>query len=133
MLERIFIAIVVFSILFLLFKYFRRRQLRSVQREAAKITTQTESQLLYFSSTFCTQCVGQARILGEIFEDKAFKDIKLKKYAIESDAKLAEQWGVKTLPTTILLSGFAEIKHVNNGLISTTTLLSQLNELVNEK
>jgi len=133
MLDRTLITIAVVGILYLLFKLIRVRQLRAAQRTAAAMTRPDRSQILYFSSAVCTQCLGQEKILKQIFEDAEFmpslKEVTLKKYTIESDAELAQQWGIKTVPTTILLSNGGEVKQINNGLVSTTTLLSQLHEL----
>jgi len=129
---RTLIAITIFGILLLLFKLIRVKQLRTAQHTAA-ITTSDESQLLYFSSAVCSQCSGQKKILSQIFEGSEYSElmeIKLIKYTIEDDVVLAQQWGVKTVPTTILLSDSGEVKQINNGLVSTTTLLSQLRELI---
>jgi len=129
MLDRTFIAIAIIGTLFFLFKLIRVAQLRSAQRTAAIITMPNVNQILYFSSDACSQCLGQERILNEIFDGSEFLDVILNKYSIEDDVALAQQWGVKTLPTTILLSKFGEVKQINSGLASTTTILTQLREL----
>lgn len=129
MLERTLIAITIIGTLLLLFKLIRVRQLRAAQRTAITMATPNESQILYFSSAVCSQCLGQERILKQIFEGTEFMDLKLKKYTIEDDTVLAQQWGVKTVPTTILLTNCGEVKQINNGLVSTTTMLLQLREL----
>lgn len=129
MLDRMFIAMAVIGTLFLLFKLIRVRQLRTAQRLSATLKMSGASQILYFSSAACAQCLGQERILNEIFASAQFSGVMLKKLPIEDHAALARQWGVKTLPTTILLSSHGEVKQINNGLVSTATMLSQLREL----
>jgi len=128
-LDRIIIAITIITVLFLLFKLIRVRQLRAARRTASALNTPHESQILYFSSTVCSQCVNQEKVLNEIVVGPEFQDVSLNKYSIEDDAELAQQWGVKTLPTTILLSDFGEVRQINNGLVSTGVLTSQLREL----
>jgi len=131
MLNRIFIAITIIATLYVLFKLTRVRQMDEAQRKAASLslTTTNQSKLLYFSSASCSQCRGQESILNQILEDLALFDVTLQKYNIENHPVLAKQWGIKTLPTTILLSNTGKVKQINNGLISTTTLLSQLHQL----
>lgn len=132
MLNRALIALTIIGVLFLLLKLIRMGQLRSAQRTAAATPTQNESQLLYFSSAACTQCLGQEKILDQIFAGSEFQKVILKKLSIEDDPELAQRWGVKTIPTTILLSSAAQVVQFNNGLISTSAMLSQLHELNKE-
>lgn len=127
--DRIFIALVIFSVFFLLFRLSRMRQQRAAKHAAAMIATTHHYQILYFSSVVCRQCSAQERILNEIFEDPEFHDVTLKKYSIEDNSAFAQQWGVKTLPTTILLSKLGEVKQINNGLVSASSILSQLRKL----
>jgi len=129
MLNRIIISIIIIGTLFLLLKLTRLRQKDQAQRKAASLTTPHGSQLLYFSSAACSQCRGQESVLNHALKDLELRGITLQKYTVENHATLARQWGVKTLPTTILLSSTGEVKQFNNGLISTTTLLSQLQQL----
>jgi len=129
MLVRIFIALAIIISLFLLLKFNRAGQLRAAQRSAASIVTENESQILYFSSAVCPQCLGQEKILNHILAGSEFQDIILKKYSVEEEKELAQQWGVKTLPTTILLSDSGVVQQINNGLISTGIMLSQLRKL----
>jgi len=129
MLNRIIIAITIIGILYMLFKLTRVRQMDEAQRKAASLTTTHESKLLYFSSAACSQCRGQESILNQMLEDLELLGVTLQKYSIENHPMLAKQWGVKTLPTTILLSNTGTVKQINNGLTSTTTLLSQLHQL----
>lgn len=67
--------------------------------------------------------------MNQICESSEFQDVMLKKYSVDVTPELAEQWGVKTLPTTILLSRSGTVKQVNNGLVSGAIMLSQLREL----
>ena len=127
MLNRILIAASIIGALLLFFKLIRRLQLRAI-RGTYKITP-NENQLLYFSSAACSQCLTQEKILQQVFEEPTFTDIILKKYSIEKNSALARQWKVITLPTTILLSKQGDINKFNNGLISATTLRSQISAL----
>lgn len=129
MLDRIFIVLAIIIVLLLLFKLFRVGQLRTAQRTAASLTTPNSSQILYFSSAVCSQCSVQEKILNQICESAEFRDVMLKKYSVDEAPALAEQWGVKTLPTTILQSRSGTVKQVNNGLVSGAIMLSQLREL----
>jgi len=129
MLYRTFFAITTISIIILSIKLFRVWQHRAAQHTASNLTTQSESQIIYFSSTACSQCAGQERILNQVIKESEFVNVVLKKYAIENDAELAQQWGVTTLPTTILLSNLGVVRRINNGLISASTLITQLREL----
>lgn len=129
MLNRALIALTIIGIVFFLLKLIRMGQLGSAQRTAMTSTAPNESQLLYFSSAACTQCLGQEKILEKIFAGSEFQGVILKKFSIEDDPELAQRWGVKTIPTTILLSSSAQVVQFNNGLISSSNILSQLYEL----
>ncbi|MFW2373095.1 MAG: thioredoxin family protein [Gammaproteobacteria bacterium] len=129
MLIRALIALAIIGIIFILLKLIRANQIRSAQRTAAATTMSNENQLLYFSSAVCAQCLGQEEILNQIFVGSEFQGVILKKFSIEDEPELAQRWGVKTIPTTILLSSTAQVVQFNNGLISSSDLLSQLDEL----
>ena len=129
MLNRALIALTIIGVLFLLLKLMRVRQLSSAQRAATSTTKSNESQLLYFSSAVCAQCLGQEEILNQVFADAEYQGIILKKFSIEDAPELVQRWGVKTIPTTILLSNTAQVVEFNNGLISSSDLLSQLQRL----
>lgn len=131
MINRILITIVIVGTLLLVLKLIRMSQLRTAKRTAATITPPNENEILYFSSAVCSFCSTQERILNEIFKDSEFSDVDLKKYSIEDNTDQVKQWGVKTLPTTILLSKSGEIKYINNSLISSQIMISQLRDLKN--
>jgi len=129
MLTRIIFAIILIGIILLTIKVIRISQTLAASRNAEKNTIPTEPKLLYFASAACSHCLAQEKIIGQVLKEYKSSEIMLKKYSVENHPALARQWRVITLPTTILLSDNGEVKHINNGLTSLTTLRTQLNTL----
>jgi len=55
------------------------------------------------------------------------KNIELIALCIEYNGSLAKSWGVRTLPTIYVVDQQSSVTHVNNGFISESRLLQQLN------
>jgi len=127
MFDRLIIVAVIIGSLLLLFKLLRNFQLSAARRtNSAEIK---ENQILYFSSSACTQCLMQKKILQQVLDESGRTDIRLKKYSIENNPETTRQWKVVTLPTVILLSNNGQVVNINNGLTPIGTLRSQLESL----
>jgi thioredoxin 1 len=62
-------------------------------------------QLLYFSAPWCNPC----KILAPILEEVA-QQYPVKKINIDEESDLAAQYGIRSIPTTILVENGQEIE-----------------------
>lgn len=132
MLERLLISVVVFMVAYLIFTALKRRQLRHAQSAAANLQVATEfPTILYFSARSCQQCHSLQRPLleevqKELRAEQPNGGLRLITYSVEENPDVAQQWGIRTVPTTIIIDAEGNVLHMNNGLASKTKLLLQL-------
>lgn len=126
MLQRIFIAVVIFASLYMLLRFNRIGQMRAAQRAAKAMQPHDSICILYFSAEACQQCRGQEQILDDVMNKLEANNVGLQKYPVEQYPELARQWGVKTVPTTVIVGPDGAVFDVKSGLISTQYLLEQL-------
>lgn len=84
--------------------------------------------LLYFRSDHCMSCVTQTRYLEQL-EQKWDRNLTIQKIDTDAEPDKAQQYGVFTLPTTILVDSLGKVRQVNYGLTNTQRLSQQLNAL----
>jgi thioredoxin-like negative regulator of GroEL len=100
----------------------RRRRLGSLALAATKLP-----RLITFSSSGCTQCRTQRRILDAVVSEWCGGvDIAYVDAADEPD--LARTFGVIVVPTTVVVAASGRIIGVNGGLADAHRLLRQLSE-----
>lgn len=126
MLQRIFIAVVIFTSVYVLMRLIRSAQIRTTQRAAKSLQPQESIRILYFSAMACQQCHGQEQILEDVIRNLDVIKVSLQKYPVERHPELTRQWGVKTVPTTVIVDPDGEVLYVNNGLITAQSLAEQL-------
>jgi thioredoxin 1 len=85
--------------------------------------------ILYFTTPSCAICKTTQR--PAILEAKELMGDSLQ--VIEIDAALhsalADEWGVMSVPTTVLIDAKGRPRQVNNGLASKEKLIRQVNEM----
>ncbi len=132
MLERLLISVVAFIAGYLLLIALRRRQLRNAQFAAGNLQAATEyPTILCFSASSCHQCHSMQRPLleevqKELLAEQANGGLRLITYSVEENPDVAKQWGIRTVPTTIIIDANGNVQHINNGLASKAQLLLQL-------
>jgi len=84
--------------------------------------------LLIFGSDSCAPCITQ-----EIYIDKLETDlqdiISVEKIDVDINRELADELGIFTLPTTVLVDKSGKVRHINYGLTTASKLEGQLEKL----
>jgi thioredoxin-like negative regulator of GroEL len=134
MYERLLItfAIMTFSGMVLLFM--KRRQMVLANRASHQLKKISKiPTIVYFWSNGCPVCkMTQKKILDEILTEYGKERLALTAYNIDEAPEVAKEWGVRTLPTTFLLDSAGAIRYVNNGLVVSENLRTQLETMVSQ-
>jgi len=80
-------------------------------------------QVLYFSAKWCTACQATTPIVEQV---KKSNQAQVVMVDVDYDVSLVEQYGIKSVPTTIILENNNEIKRYVGSITS-----NQLNQLIN--
>lgn len=124
MIERIFIILIlafVGSGAYIALKSLHMKRMGSVQNEDKPL-------LLYFRSDNCGPCTTQARYLDQLTE-KWSGNLAIHKIDTDNEPETARQYGVFTLPTTILVDKLGKVREINYGLTNCHKLAQQLSGL----
>jgi thioredoxin-like negative regulator of GroEL len=124
MIERFLIILILAAIgagAYSALKYFHMRRL-------GKIHGENQPMLLYFRSENCAPCVTQAHYVEQLAH-KWPGDLTIQKIDTDTEPDKARQYGVFTLPTTILVDKMGEVRQVNYGLTNSNKLAQQLHSL----
>jgi thiol-disulfide isomerase/thioredoxin len=87
--------------------------------------------LLYFRSDSCAVCPTQGRYVDQLTAQWA--DLTIERIDAERDPDTAARYRVFSLPTTVLIDGRGQVRHVNYGLTDAHKLGRQLAQLQEEK
>lgn len=124
MIERILIIVILVLVIsgaFTAFKTFHMKRLGKTINESRPL-------LLYFRSEQCAPCVTQARYLKQL-ENELNGNLTIQKIDTDVEPEKADQYGVFTLPTTILVDTLGKVRQVNYGLINLQKLSQQVSGL----
>jgi thioredoxin-like negative regulator of GroEL len=132
MYERLLITVVIVMFSGVALMLMKRRQITVANRASQQMNKQTNMPtIVYFWSDGCSVCKGtQKPILEGILAEYGKEQVALTSYNVDDAMDIAEEWGVKTLPTTFLLDSTGTIRHVNNGLIVKENLRRQLEPMI---
>ncbi len=109
----------------------KRRQAVLVKRASGRLQKTGIPTIVYFWSAGCPVCkLTQRRVLDAIVAEYGGQQLALVAYNIDEAPEVAKEWGVMTLPTTILLDAAGAIRHVNNGLALSENIRSQLSSIM---
>lgn len=106
----------------------RRRQVASANRASRRGRGRANTPgIVYFWSDACSVCKGAQRpILDRIVAEFGAERLALTAHCVDEAPEVAEEWGVRTLPTTFVLDRDGNVRHVNNGLVVAERLREQL-------
>jgi thioredoxin-like negative regulator of GroEL len=117
---------VVAGFCFAAFTLFKQRHLRRATGGGVHGGAPT---LLYFRSDRCAPCVTQSRLLaqlpGQLTERLAIKQVDAGK-----EPEVASQYGVFTVPTTLLIDRDGVVRHINYGLTDAGKLTRQVESVL---
>ena len=83
--------------------------------------------LLYFRSDSCAPCHTQAYYLQALERDYSGQ-VAIQKIDVELQPEIASQYGVFTLPTTLIVDREGKVRHINYGLTDASKLAQQLED-----
>lgn len=124
MIERIFIIFILALIgsgAYLAFKSYHLRRL-------GRVDSPEKLLLLYFRSDQCAPCVTQAHYLDQVARQWN-GSLTIQKIDTDAEPDKARQYGIFTLPTTILIDPAGRVRQVNYGLANVQKLSQQLSVL----
>ena len=87
--------------------------------------------LLYFTAPTCTPCKTVQRPAIERLQQLLGERLLVIEVDASTQAEMATQWGVMSVPTTFILDEQGQPRHVNHGVAAANKLLKQL-ETLNE-
>ena len=126
MLERVLITILISAVALLVYWLFNRYQKRRAAAVSQHMARPGRPRLLYFRSENCSSCLAQSHYLTRL---EAEHQALIRPIDVETEAYLADQYNILTLPTTILIDGYGAVRHFNPGLTSPVKLAQQLADL----
>ena len=130
MIERLLITLLISTLAVLaywLFMTYQRERATIINRT---INTYRHPRLLYFSNKYCGGCIAQKQYLTQL--EAPFRAI-IEAVDVEKMPHLAQQYGIMTLPTTILIDGDGKVRYINPGLTNPFKLTRQLEDMVISK
>ena len=122
--ERILIVLILAAVgsgAYTAIKSFHRKRL-------GRVTGVNKPLLLYFRSENCAPCMTQARYLDQLAQTWS-ENLTIEKIDADVEPEKARHYGVFTLPTTILVDSFGNVRQVNYGLTNAQKLSQQLNAM----
>ena len=126
MFERIILAIVIVTFAWLAYRVWLLRQRRRAARGSLERATTGRSTVLVFTSPTCAPCkLQQLPIIDRILADWHDK-IEVEIIDITDKPHVAAQYGVWSLPTTIVLDAERSVIAINQGVAHEMKLRRQL-------
>jgi thioredoxin 1 len=125
MAERAFLALALALLGTAAFVVYDRRHMRRASRHTPRLDRPA---VLYFRSDQCAPCIAQGRFLQQIAEQYGDR-LQIEKIDADVETARAQQYGVITLPTTLVVDRTGLVRHANYGLADAGKLTRQL-ELV---
>lgn len=106
----------------------KRRQVALAKRASQSVRGRAKTaRIVYFWSDGCSVCKRVQRpILERILAEHPDGRLELTAHCVDEVPDVAEAWGVRTLPTTIVIDPEGNVSHVNNGLVVAERLREQL-------
>lgn len=126
MLERLILTLTILVLSWLAFQVF---QWIHRQKATGAAATLAQPALLYFRSDTCAPCHTQAIFLEQVHQRYRGR-VLFEKIDADTDLERARQYGVFTLPTTILVDGQGVVKQINYGLTDSHKLSRQLETIL---
>jgi thiol-disulfide isomerase/thioredoxin len=126
MLERLLIALLLAALGVAAFRAYTGWQRRRASRYTSRLNRPA---VLYFRSDQCAPCVTQGRFLQQIAERYGDR-LQIEKIDADVESERAQQYGVITLPTTLVVDRRGLVRHANYGLADAGKLTRQLETLI---
>jgi thiol-disulfide isomerase/thioredoxin len=122
MIERFLIVLLMVVIGMGAYAAFRQMHMRRLNRVTAAAGQPT---LLYFGSDSCAACPVQVRYLDDLAQRWPGR-LAIRKIDAEREPEKTAEYGVFTLPTTLILDEMGAVRQINYGLTSVHKLSQQV-------
>lgn len=122
MFERLLIVSLFALVGFATYLIFKQTQLRRLSQVTGDVRMPT---LLYFRSDTCAVCPTQARYLQQLAQTWPGR-LVIQEIDADIEREKASQYGILTLPTTIIVDGTGAVREINYGLTNAARLTRQL-------
>jgi thiol-disulfide isomerase/thioredoxin len=86
--------------------------------------------VVYFTTPDCVPCKTVQRPALRRLQEQAGEKLQVVEIDASQQPELASQWGVMSVPTTFIIDGQGEPRHVNHGVASLEKLQKQLKDLL---
>jgi thioredoxin 1 len=86
--------------------------------------------LLYFSSPTCAPCRTVQRPAIQRLSEMVAGRLEVVEIDASERPDVASQWGVLSVPTTLVIDAQGQPRHVNHGVTPAEKLLSQIQDLL---
>ncbi|MFO7679754.1 MAG: thioredoxin family protein [Chloroflexota bacterium] len=106
------------------FTVFKQGHLRRINRKQTALSD-GQPTLLYFRSDTCGTCPTQSRYLEQLLAGENGR-FTLHSINVDTEPDKARQYGVMTLPTTMIIDAAGQVKEINYGLTPSHKLQKQL-------
>lgn len=90
--------------------------------------------IIKFSATWCAPCRFYAETFHKVENKEEFKDIEFKELDIENDDAeiLVQKYGIRNVPTTLILNENDELIYKLIGNIKESDLVDAINDAINK-
>ena len=86
--------------------------------------------ILYFTTPTCVPCKTIQRPAIHALKEQLGEAFQLIEVDTSIHPELADEWGVRSVPTTFLIDASGRPRQVNNGVASKEKLFQQLREII---
>jgi len=87
------------------------------------------NKVIKISATWCMPCHAYAKTFEAVKADERFKDIEFEELDAEENEELCEKYGVRSIPTTIMLDENGEVLLSFSGNVSKQYLEDKIEEI----
>lgn len=108
--------------------YYALRTLHIRRMRPEVVDTEGQPALLYFRGESCAVCPTQSRVVDQLAEQWHDR-LRIERIDAEREPERTAQYRVFSLPTTILVDGHGQVRHVNYGLADAHKLARQITSL----
>ena len=130
MLIRVIVALVVIGLGLLAYQGVLAVQRRRASKSSQRATTSGRTELLVFTSPTCGPCkLQQLPIIDRLMPDWTSK-IELRVIDVTEQPERAAEFGVWSLPTTIVIDAARRVVAINQGVANERRLRQQLEDSV---
>lgn len=89
------------------------------------------NKVLKMSASWCMPCKVYARTFDSVKNEEKYKDIIFEEVDVDDNEDLAMEYGIRGVPTTVVLDENGKVISKFNGNISKAELEESLDEVIN--